>query len=214
MSIRTTPAPGTYPPGEPPRRSRRTLVVMVLAVAVIAASAVVVLRATRDHGTSVATRTTDQPSASVATSPTLPADPQAATKAAVIAAYTQSYKAIIVVGKEASPNVNDPRLSEHTTGAALIAKQRALADNKSKGLVYFGDADLHPTVIGLGPDTATVVDCSVDQTGLLDGRTGATVVDGGPATGGASSAQLKLENGVWKVTDFKDEKRPCVPPAA
>ncbi len=213
MSIRTTPAPGTYLPGEPPRRSRRTLVVMVLAVAVIAASAVVVLRATRDHGTSVATRTTDQPSASVATSPRLPADPQAATKAAVIAAYTQSYQAFIAVGKEASPDPNDPRLSEHTTGTALLAEQQALVANKSKGQVMVGDAVLHPTVIQLDSGTATVTDCAYDRTALINGRTGSTITDGGSG-GTADTATLVLENGVWKENHFKDEKTSCVPPAA
>ena len=178
MNIRTGTAPTTSLPGESPRRSRGPLVAAIFfTVAAIAAAALFAVNSSRNADDPVATRTGgDAPPASVATSPTLPPDPQAATKAAVIAAYTQSYKAIIVVGKEASPNVNDSRLSEHTTGPALIAKQRAVADNKAKGLVYVGDAQLHPTVIELTADTATVVDCALDRTALVETRTGTTVV--------------------------------------
>ncbi len=213
MNLRTGTAPRTTLPGEPPRRSRSTLVAAgFFALAVVLA--VVAVLATRDKGGPVATRTTsDTPPASVATSPTLPPDPQAATKAAVIAAYTQSYQAFIAVGKDASPNPNDPRLGEHTTGTALIAKQQALTDNKSKGLLFTGDAVLHPSVIQLGPETATVVDCAYDRTALISGRTGSTLI--GEGSGGtADTATLVLEGGVWKVNHFKDEKTSCVPPAA
>lgn len=212
MTIRTSAEPGTTLPGGPPRRSHSRLLLAVIAVVAVGTGLVVAASQLGGHDADVATTATQEPSA--APSVTTPFDPQAATKAAVIAAYTQSYKAIIVVGKEAAPNPNDPRLSQHTSGPALAAVQRAIADNNSKGLVYFGDAELHPTIIELGPDTATVVDCSIDQTGLRDRRTGAIVEDGGPAKGGASTAKLRLEAGVWKVTDFKDEKRSCVPPAA
>lgn len=216
MNIRTGTAPTTSLPGEPPRRSRWPLVAAIFfTVAAIATVALFAVNAARDPDSSVATRPTGEaPPPSVAASPTLPPDPQAATKAAVIAAYAQSYKAIIVVGKEATPNVNDSRLSEHTTGPALIAKQRAVADNKAKGLVYVGDAQLHPTVIELTADTATVVDCALDRTALVEARTGTTVVDAGPNEGAVATAKMKLDGGVWKVTDFKNEKRSCVPPAA
>lgn len=209
MNPRTSTAPAPIYPGEPPRRSRLAVLFVVLALLAVAAGVVVVVNLTSDDD-HVATKATQE---SPAPPPTLPADPQAATKAAVIAAYEQSYKAIIVVGKEASPDLNDPRLSQHTTGPALTAMQRSLADNKSKGLVYVGDAELHPMVIELGADTATVVDCSYDRTGLVEARTGRVVVDPGPPEAGASTAKLKLDGGVWKVTDFKDEKRTCVPPA-
>jgi hypothetical protein len=214
MSIRTTPAPGATMPGEPPRRSRRTLVAVVLAVAVIAVAALVALTSTRDRGAPVATRTTDQPPGSVGTSPTLPPDPQAAIKAEVIAAYSQSFKALIVVGRQPSASPDDPRLSEHTSGPALIAKQRAIRDNNAKGLVYVGDAELHPTVVDLTADSATVIECALDRTALIQVSTQKTVIDAGPNEGIASTSKMKLEGGVWRVTDFKNENRPCVPPAA
>jgi len=214
MNIRTGSAPTTVTlPGEPPRRTRTTLLAVLIVAALVAIAVMVVVNVTGDGSGPVTTQAGDTPPGSVATSPTLPADPQAATKAAVIAAYTQSYQAFIAVGKEASPDINDPRLSQHTTGTALIAKQRALADSKSKGLVFTGNAVLHPTVIQLGPDTATVVNCALDRTALVHGRTGSTII--GEGSGGtADTATLILESGVWKVNHFKDEKTSCVPPAA
>ncbi len=146
--------------------------------------------------------------------PTIPSDPQATIKGAVMDAYRKSYEGFVAVGKERTPDSNDPRLTNYSTGTALIAKQRALADNSSKGQVFVGDVELHPTVIELGPDTATVVDCSIDRTALVDARTGSTVVGPGPNEGVAATAKLQLEGGTWKVSSYKDEKRSCVPPAA
>lgn len=215
MNIRTTTAPTTTLPGGPPRRPRSTLVALVVAVVVVAAAAVVLLNANRDSGSPSATRTMGETTpASVATSPTLPADPQAATKAAVIAAHTQSFKSFIEVGRRTPANPDDPRLSEHTSGSALIAARRAIVDNNAKGLVYVGDAELHPTVTDLTADSATVIECAMDRTALVQAKTGTTVVDAGPNEGAASTSKLRLEAGVWKVTDFKNEKRSCVPPAA
>jgi len=209
MKLRARSAPAPVLPGGPPRRSGATVLLVVVGLLAVAAGAVVVVNLTSGDDR-VATTTQESP----APAPTLPADPQAATKAAVTDAYIQAYKAVIVVGKEASPSANDPRLSAHKTGPALIAVQRAIADNNSKGLVYVGDAEVHPTVIELGSDTATVVDCSVDRTALIDRRTGTTVVPAGKGEGLAATAKLRLEGGVWKVSDFKAENRPCVPPPA
>ncbi len=216
MNIRTSTPPTPTLPGEPPRRSRGALVAAILiSVAAVAAAAVFAINATRDSGAPATTRTTGEtPPASLATSPTLPPDPQAATKAAVIAAWTQSYKALIVVGRQTPANPNDPRLSEHTSGPALTAMQRAIADFNAKGLIVVGDAELHPTVLDLTADSATVIGCALDRTAEVEARTGKTIVDAGPNEGIASTSKMRLEGGVWKVTDFKNEKRSCVPPAA
>jgi len=213
MNLRTGTAPRTTLPGEPPRRSRSTMVAAgFFALAVVLA--VVAVLVTRDKGGPVPTGTThDTPAASVATSPTLPPDPQAATKAAAIDAYKKSYEGFVAVGKEASPNPNDPRLTQYSTDTALAAKQKALAENKAKGLVYVGDVELHPSVIALSADAATLVDCSFDRTALVDARTGSTVVEAGPGGGLAATAKLRLEGGMWKVSSFKAEYQACVPPA-
>ena len=214
MNIRTSTAPTTNLPGEPPRRSWSTLVALVVTVVVVAAAGIVLLNANRDSGSPATTRTTGETTPASVASPTLPPDPQAATKAAVLAAYTQSFKAIILVGRQTPANPADPRLSEHTSGPALIAKQRAVADFNAKGLIIVGDAELHPTVIDLTAESATVIECALDRTAEVESRTGKTIVDAGPNEGIASTSKMRLEGGVWKVTDFKNEKRSCVPPAA
>jgi hypothetical protein len=191
------------------------VLVVVVAVLILAAGAVGAVLILGDDDSDVVGSTTQSTSV-VVTTPSTPTtlDAQAQARAAVIEAYKKSYQGFIAVGKETLPNPIDPRLTDYSTGTALVAKQRALADNKSKGLVLTGDAELHPTVIELGSDTATVVDCAIDRTGLADARTGAVAVGPGNGEGGALTAKLIREGGAWKVTSFKDEKRSCVPPAA
>lgn len=213
MNIRTSTPARTTPSGEPHRRPGSRAIVILVAVLILAAGAVGAVLILSDDESDVGTTT--QPTVAPVTTPTpTTVDAQAQGRAAVIDAYKKSYEGYIAVAKEVSPSPNDPRLTQFSTGTALIAKQRALADNKGKGLVLIGDAKLHPTVIELGPDAATVVDCAIDTTGLADARTGAVVVGAGPAEGGAITAKLTREGGVWKVANFKDEKRSCVPPAA
>ena len=157
MNIRTSRGPAPIRPGDPPRLSRVTVLVIVLGLLAAVAGVVVVVNLTRDSG---AVSTAPTPTVT----PSLPPDPQAATKAAVIDAYTQSFKALIVVGGQSSASPDDPRLSDHTSGPALMAKQRAITDNKARGVVIVGDAELHPTIIDLTVDSATVLECALDRT--------------------------------------------------
>ena len=214
MNIRTSTPARTTPSGEPPRRPGSRAIVILVAVLILAAGALGAVLILSDNEPDVGT-TTQQTTKPVAT-PSTPTtvDAQAQARAAVIDAYKKSYAEFVAAAKEASPNPDDPRLARYSSGAALIAKQRSLADLRSKGQVLTGDIELHPSVVALGSDTATVVDCNIDRTARIDGRTGSTVVGAGTGAFGASSAKLRLEGGVWKVTDFTDEKRSCVPPAA
>lgn len=212
MTTRTSAEGTTTLLGGPPERPRSRLLLAVIAVVVVATGLVVATNQLGGDDGDVATTATHEPSA--APSVTSPFDPQAATKAAVIEAYKRSYEGLLAVGRSTSPDPNDPRLTQYSTGPALIAKQRVLAAHKAKGQVYVGEVELHPTVIDLTADAATVVDCSVDRTALIDGRTGSTIVDAGKSGGLAATAKLKLEGNVWKVTDFTAENRACVPPAA
>ena len=214
MNIRTSTPAGTAPPGEPPRRPGSRAIVILVAVLILAAGALGAVLILSDNESDVGT-TTQQTTKPVAT-PSTPTtvDAQAQARAAVIDAYKKSYAEFVAAAKEASPNPDDPRLARYSSGAALIAKQRSLADLRSKGQVLTGDIELHPSVVALGSAIATVVDCNIDRTARIDGRTGSTVVGAGTGAFGASSAKLRLEGGVWKVTDFTDEKRSCVPPAA
>lgn len=183
---------------------------------ILVVAAAVGLRATSDDGSDVAPIPSNggSPTSVGSTAPATTLDARGTAKAAVIDAYRRSYEEFVAVAKERSPSPDDPRLSRYSTGSALIAKQRAVADNKSKNLILVGNVEVHATVLDIGADTATIVDCNLDRTALVDARTGTTVVDAGPPGGLAITAKLRLEGGVWKVSDFTNEKRSCVPPAA
>lgn len=216
MNIRTSTQASTTPSGEPPRRPGSRAIVILVAVLILAAGAVGAVFILSDDESDVGTTTqsTAAPVTTLSTPTPTTVDAQAQARSAVIDAYKKSYAEFVAAAKEASPNPDDPRLARYSSGAALIAKQRSLADLRSKGQVLTGDIELHPSVVALTSDTATVVDCNIDRTARIDGRTGSTVVGAGTGAFGASSAKLRLEGGVWKVTDFTDEKRSCVPPAA
>lgn len=211
MSLRTRSEPASMP-GEPPRRFGSRLLLVGLAVLVLAVVVLVAVNLASDTGPEVTATSTPPGSIEPAAPTTL--DPQAEARAAVLDAYVNSYQLAIAVGKEESPDLDDPRLTQYSTGTALLAKQRALADNMGKGLVYFGDAELHPTVVELGRDRAVVVDCSIDTTGLVHAKTGEVAQDGGNGEGLAITAELIVVDGVWKVNHFTNEKRSCVPPVA
>lgn len=212
MNLRTGTAPRTTLPGEPLRRSRSTLVAAgFFALAVVLA--VVAVLVTRDNAGPVATRTTGgTPPASLATPPTLPPDPQAATKATVLDAYKQSTDEYVAVGSDLLAKADDPRLAQHSTGTALIAAQQSLGKYKSQGQVLRGDVEVHATVINLQADSATLVDCGFDHLSVVEARSG-RVVTPPTSEGSAATIEMVLQSGVWKVNHFKDEKRSCVPPA-
>ena len=216
MNTRMSASERTATPSRPPRRQGTRVLLLVAAVVILVVGAAVAVRITSDGNSGVAPIPTNEgaPTSVGSTAPATSLDARGAAKAAVIDAYKRSYQGYIAVGKEASPNPNDPRLIQYSTGTALLAKQKALADNKGKGLILSGEAELHPTVIELAADTATVVDCAIDRTALVDSRTGSIAVGAGNGEGGAVTAKLTFEGGAWKVSSFKDEKRTCVPPAA
>lgn len=211
MSLRTRSEPAPSMPGEPGRRSGSRILFFGLAVVLVAVAVLVAVNIRSDNRPDV-TATSTPPASIDPAAPTV--DPQAAARAAVIDAYVNVYQGYIAVGKEAQPDLNDPRLTQYSTGTALQAKQESLAANSSEGLVFTGGAELHPTVVELSADSAVVVGCSIDRTGLADARTGAIVEDGGDGQGIADTVELILVDGVWKVNHFKDEKRSCVPPIA
>lgn len=211
MNLRTsTPAP--IMPGEAPRRSRTGLVLVVV-LAVLVAGVAAVAAFTRGGDGAVSTETTPQITAPAASAPTLPPDPQAATKAAVIDAYRQSMDEYVTVGKDLNAKATDPRLAQHKTGTALTATQQALAARKSRGEVFRGTLTVHPTITDLQATKAILVDCNVDRLEVVEASTGRVVIPAG-TEGYAATVEMVLDGGTWKVNNFKDEKRTCVPPAA
>lgn len=213
MSLRTsTPAP--IMPGDASRRPRTGLALVVVLVLVVAGLAAAVAF-TREGDDAVSTETTPQVTAPAGSTPatTLPPDPQAATKATVIDAYRQSMDDYVAVGKDLNAKATDPRLAQHKTGTALQAVQQSLAADKGRGYVLRGIITVHPTITDLQATRAVLVDCNVDRLEVVEASTGRVVTPAGTEAY-AATVEMILENGVWKVNHFKDEKRTCVPPAA
>jgi hypothetical protein len=211
MNIRSSStAPAPIYPGDPPRRSRTTLLVVVFTLVALAAAAVVVVNLTKDDDGRVATATNRQ-EAPAASTPTTAADPQAATKAAIVAAYRQSFDAFVAVGSDPRGSPDDPRLSQHTIGNALLASQITIKRLRDAGQVYAGRVEVHPTVVELTADTAVVADCGVGDLAVVEVATGRVVKPAGPPVGAASTATYRLIDGKWMQNSFKDEKRSCEP---
>ncbi|MCA1707408.1 MAG: hypothetical protein LC808_30735 [Actinobacteria bacterium] len=216
MNIRTSStAPAPIYPGDPPRRSRLMLLVVAMAVLAIVAAAVVIVNRTGDDAGDVTAARSEGASATTAVpTPTTAADPQAATRKAIDDAYRQSFDAFVAIASDPKGSPDDPRLSRHKIGNALLASQITIQSLRNAGHVYVGRAELHPTVVELTADTAVVADCSLDQFATVEVATGRVVEPAGPATASAATATYRLINGVWMQNSFKDEKRSCVPPAS
>ncbi|MGI8778093.1 MAG: hypothetical protein ACR2LJ_12115 [Acidimicrobiales bacterium] len=209
MNIRT--APNTVVlPGDSPRRSRTTIVLVVLVVLALAAAAVVVFNLTRGDGIE-ATKATGSPAPPT---PTTMFDPQAATKAAIQDAYRQSFDAFVAIASDPAGSPDDPRLSQHTIGNALAASQLTILKLRRAGQVYVGRVEVHPSVVELTADTATVVDCGIGDVAVVEVATERVVTPAGPPVGAAATATYRLINGVWMQNTYKDEKRTCAPAAS
>ncbi len=213
MNLRT--APTVVLPGDAPRRNRTTIVLVVLVLMCLAAAAVVVVNLTKGDS-SAATKATGNPAPTPsAAAPTTVFDPQAATKAAIVDAYRQSFEAVVAVASDPNGSPDDPRLSQHTIGNALLASQNSIIRLRKAGHVGGGTVEVHPSVTELTATTATVVDCSADMAFVVDAKSGQVVTPAGPAgVGSASTATFKLINGVWMENTFKDEKRSCALPVS
>jgi hypothetical protein len=190
------------------------VLVVILAVLSLAALTVVVVNLTSGSGGGTQAAKLS-PAPSVPTAPTTAVDPQAATKSAILDAYRQSYDAVVAVASDPAGSPDDPRLSQHKIGSALLGAQVGIAQLRKAGHVGRGTVEVHPVVIELTADSAVVTDCALDGAYEVDVRTGVVVTPPGPPdVGSASTATFRLINGVWMENTFKDEKRSCALPAA
>ncbi len=190
------------------------MLVVVLAVLSLAALAVVVVNLTSDSGggTQAAKPSLAQ---SAPAAPTTAVDPQAATKAAILDAYRQSFAEFVAVASDPNAGPDDPRLSRHKIGNALTGSRVTIIRLRKAGQVDRGTVEVHPTVTELTGDSAVVSDCGIDLTSVVDARTGDVVTPPGPPNvGSEGTATFRLINGAWMENTFKDEKRTCVPPAS
>jgi len=145
--------------------------------------------------------------------PVTPApDPEAATRAAVLDGYQKAFDAFIAVASDPNARFDDLRLAETSMGDALLAKQAGIVRLRTDGLVFTGAVEMHPTVLEVGGGVATVEDCSIDRTATVELATGRVLSPPG-TEGGLATAELRVDAlGVWKVNEFNDEGRSCVPP--
>ena len=150
----------------------------------------------------------------VPTAPALstPVDPEAATKADIIAAHHQSWDAFLSVAGDPTGQPEDDRLGKRTVGNALLASQLSIRKLRAEGHVLdVQRMELHPEVVELGPDTAVVEDCSIDVSGVVDADTGEMVTPPGPAQATLNIATYRLVDGVWMQNTFTDGKQACLP---
>lgn len=148
--------------------------------------------------------TPSRPKPSSAPSSSASADPAAATRQAVLAAYTGMWGDL---EKDAlTSNWQSPTLVHHATGKALLDLDESLAADSHLGLIGKGHAVLHPVVASMDPaqnsTSASVADCAdfrnflkyVASTGALESN----------KPGGMHFVQATLlkKNGLWKVSEL------------
>ena len=145
------------------------------------------------------------------TVPTVPTtvDPEAATKAEVIAAYRAAWDDYLIVGRDPKATADDDRLRAHRTGTSLVVVQKTLLEMKANDEVFDGEVNLlSPTVTELTPSQASIIDCVEDATGSVDAVTGARVA---PATRVVKRAKVTMKKigGVWKQSNYTSEDAMC-----
>ncbi|MFP5370478.1 MAG: hypothetical protein ACLGI3_06985 [Actinomycetes bacterium] len=140
-------------------------------------------------------------------------DPQASTKAEVIAGYRAGWDAHLAVGRDPKATADDDRLRAHLTGDTLAVLQLHLVKIKSAEEVYIGEVKLNPKVLELNGATATIEDCVDDATGTVDATTG-KVVQAPNRVVKLATVTMKLVGGVWKISNYKSVEASCVPAAS
>ncbi len=90
---------------------------------------------------------------------------------AVVAAYRAYWADLIDAGKTA--DWESPRLDDHATGEGVAVARDNYRQLRAQGLVVRGTVSLHPRVVAIRGDTATIEDCT-DVTKFLrrDAKTG------------------------------------------
>jgi len=197
-----------------PRRSRWPLAAIVLVIVVgLVGIGVLVTRGDESSPAS-------DPVAAVPSAPSTPpvpppvVDPQAATRAAILEGYRQSFEAFVAVGSDPNGQPTDPRLAERKIGNALLASQITITRLRNAGQVLRGSFENHPVVVELTTDTAVVEDCGFDQVATVEASTGEVIEPARPpGQATLARATYRLIDGVWMQNGFRDLKQECVPAA-
>ena len=110
------------------------------------------------------------------------------------------------------PTAVRERLEERTTGEELQRLFDFLQGNSIAGHVVRGDIESSLTVLTVDDATAEVRDCYDDTTGLYR-ITGGERLDTDDPDRHEVVFVLVLEDGVWKVSEVRDEGGGCVEPS-
>ncbi len=171
------------------RRGRRARLVALLVLGAVLTGACV----SESKGSPAAgAATTGAPSTTGQT------DSRVAAETAVLNSYRAFWDDVVAAGRKA--DWQSPRLADHAAGQALKQVRDHYKALQAAGLVDLGTVELHPKVVSLAEQTATVNDC-VDVSRFLrhDAKTLEPRETPDPRLD-AGVATLTLSGGVWKVT--------------
>ena len=133
---------------------------------------------------------------------------EASDEAAVLDAYEAFWDAYLEAADPMDPQ--HPVLQEHATGEQLQQVTGAVLARLSAGEVIRGEFDLAPVVVELTDSTATVSDCYLDRSGVFDAQTGERL-DQESGVRHLVTAELRFEDGIWKVASMTQEGDGCTP---
>lgn len=123
-------------------------------------------------------------------------------------AYRQSWADLVAAGDPINPNA--PELKTHRAKQALDVIVAVLNEYKSKGVVYRGVVDLHPKIVKLSGDKATIRDCVFDHTETLDPTTN-QIVKAAANHARWVNTTMQVVGGGWKAVTFTPEETQCTP---
>jgi hypothetical protein len=148
------------------------------------------------------------PSVSAPPSVASPPDTKAAARAKAVAAYQGMWKAYAKAGLTANPD--EPDLAVYATDPALKLLRDGLAGYRAKGQVFKGEYGSSPSVAkatpAAAPTTVIIADC-LDSTNFLVYKASGEKADDIPGGRRSTSATVKSQGGVWKVTSFAIQKK-------
>jgi len=183
---------------------------MLIAVAVaVAAASLVAGLVMRSQSSGSSASDKIDPVATLPANPPASVDPAAGTKAAIIDAYQKGEALFVAIGRDPQGDPYDPRLKQFLAGDALFAVGSSLQINRTKGQVFQGQMETHPTVVSVNGDAATLHDCNFDHTAGVELATGKQV---SPPDAHPSLVTVEMQrssDGQWRDVRFKDMKSPC-----
>ncbi len=175
-----------------PRRPARVLWVCLVACALGAGLA------SCDSSTPPAASPTTRPSGPTSTSPG-GGDPSTE----VLAAYREMWADLVAAAR--TSDFQSPLLSHYTTGDAHTLFVQGLAHDQLHGIVTRGEPVIDPRISSLTPaghpTRATVTDC-FDDAHWLEYTTSGARAKNTPGGRRATTADLIMSRGTWKVTEL------------